>query len=37
MVATVTTPPDVETTNFILDGEEFHVRVAGERLEAGTK
>lgn len=34
MAATVTAQPGVQTTNFILDGEEFHVRVAGERLVA---
>lgn len=34
MAATVTAQPGVEIANFILDGEEFHVRVAGERLVA---
>ena len=34
MAATVTAPPGVETTNFILDGEECHIAVVGERLAA---
>jgi DNA-binding HxlR family transcriptional regulator len=35
MAATVTTPPPgIETTNFILDGQECHVLVTGERTVA---